>query len=334
VKGTAKRLEWQALGIETLKIYYKGSETESWKLIKDSVLSSFESINWVVPNNLTDSIWIKMADYSDSSVKAETVYVGKLKNLISNFSVTKFHGGSFDGHTQRSNVNKLIVKRPYENEILTGGATYTIKWTTLNFEDSVLLQYSIDSGTTWVSITRTMATNGLYDWKIPLSFSVTGTANTSFSINSKINKPSTVVTTNINSSKCLIRALNISDGYTLIGITTKPFTILTTAAPNKYDLTFPIIKDTLYDQNLSIKLKASNTKSIPVKYTIISGQASLLTDTLLVSKAGPITVAAVTPGDLTHLASDTIFSSFVFIQLHLPSQLLVLHLLVLGILIF
>lgn len=310
VRGTAKSIEWIALGIETVRLSFKATANQSWKIIGDSITASNETYNWVVPNNLNDSIWIRIADYSDTNVKAEAVYVGKLQNLKSSFSATKYHGGSFDGHTQRSNINKLIVKRPYENEILTGGATYTIKWTTLNFEDSVLLQYSIDSGATWVSITRTMATLGVYDWKIPLSFSVTGTANTSFSVNPKINKPYTVVTTNINSNKCLIRALNISDGNSLIGITTKPFTILTTAAPNKNDLTFPVIKDTIYAQSLSIKLKASNSKNLPVKYSVISGQANLVNDTLLINKPGSITVAAVTPGDLTHIASDTIFQQF------------------------
>ena len=263
-----------------------------------------------MPNNLTDSIWIQIADVKDSIVKTENLYKGQLTALNTNFSTTKFHGGSFDGHSQRSNLNKLIVKRPYENEVLFGGATYTIKWSTVNFEDSVLLQYSIDSGATWVSITKTMASLGLYDWNIPLSFSVIGVVHNTYSINSKINLPTTIVTTNINSNKCLLRALNISDGNSLIGISAKPFTILTTAAPNKNDLIFPIIRDTIYSQNLFIKLKATNTKNKPVNYAIISGSANLINDSIAINKPGSVTVVAVTPGDSTHLASDSIYQQF------------------------
>lgn len=311
VRGTAKSIEWTALGVDTIRLSYKNGNQQNWIKIKDTLSASNETYNWIIPNSLVDSIWIQIADMKDSAVKVENFYVGNLSSLNNSFSAIKFHGGSFDGHTQRSNLNRLIVKRPAENEVLIGGATYEIKWSTVNFEDSVLLQYSIDSGATWVSITKTMASLGVYNWNIPLSFSIIGAKNEVFSFKSGIiNKPLTVVTTNINSNKCLIRALNISDGNSLIGISAKPFTILTTAAPNKNDLIFPIIKDTIYSQDLMIKLKATNTKNIPVKYAIIAGSATLQKDSLIISKPGSYTVAAFTPADSTHLASDSIYQQF------------------------
>ena len=310
VKGTPKSIEWLAPGVDAIKISYKNAELNNWITIKDSITASNEAFNWILPNSLTDSLWLRIADFNDTVVNVVTIYNNKIGGLIQNFDPVKFHGGSFDGHTQRSNLNKLIVKRPYENEILVGGSTYTIKWTTINFEDSVLLQYSIDSGSTWVTITRTMATLGLYDWKIPISFSVQGVVNKSYSINSKINVPYTIVTTNINSSKCLIRALNISDNNSIIGITNKPFTILTTAAPNKNDLIFPVVKDTLYSKDLAIKLKAYNSNNKTVSYSVIKGTAILANDTLLINNPGTVTIAAVTPGDSTHLPSDSIFQQF------------------------
>jgi len=230
--GMAKAIEWQAMGVDTVKIVYKTSAQQNWKTLKDSVPAILEAYNWILPTNLTDSLWIKIADLSDSTVKAEGSYFKKFAKLIQNFSPIKYRGGSFDGHTQRSNINKVIVNRPAENEILVGGEMYTIRWTTVNFEDSILLQYSIDSGLTWVNITRTMANVGMYDWKIP--FAVGGVMNNGIiKMGNSVGiakTPYTAPDGSINSTKCLIRALDITTDNQPLGISFKPFTITSNPA--------------------------------------------------------------------------------------------------------
>ena len=310
--GMAKAIEWQAMGVDSVRILYKTSAQQNWKTLKDSVLANLEAYNWILPNSLTDSLWIRIIDIADTSVKGEGTYFKKFSKLTQSFSPVKFHGGSFDGHTQRSNINKVIVNRPAENEILVGGEMYTIRWTTVNFEDSILLQYSIDSGLTWVNITRTMANVGMYDWKIP--FAVGGVMNNGIIKMGNsvgiVKTPYTAGDGSINSTKCLIRALDITTDNQPLGISFKPFTITSNPALVKYDISFPKILDTAYSNGLLLKLLASNSQGKKPKFILVKGPVQLKSDSLMVTGPGTVSVGALILGDSIRTASDTIYQQF------------------------
>ncbi len=310
--GLAKSIEWQAMGVDTIRILYKTSAQQSWKTLKDSLPGILEAYNWILPTSLTDSLWIRMSDLSDTTVRAEGSYFKKFAKLIQNFSPVKYRGGSFDGHTQRSNINKVIVSRPAENEILVGGETYTIKWTTVNFQDSILLQYSIDSGLTWVNITRTMANVGMYDWKIP--FTVGGVMNNGIIKMGNsvgiVKTPYTAGDGSINSTKCLIRALDLTTDNQPLGISFKPFTITSNPALLKYDISFPKIADTTYSNGLLLKLGATNSQGRKPKFILVKGSAQLKTDSLILSGPGTISIGAYVLGDSIRTASDTVYQQF------------------------
>ncbi|OYU55558.1 MAG: hypothetical protein CFE25_11625 [Chitinophagaceae bacterium BSSC1] len=309
--GMAKAIEWQAMGVDSVRIQYKTSAQQSWKTLKDSVPANLEAYNWILPNSLTDSLWIRIIDIADSTVKGEGAYFKKITKLTQSFSPVKFHGGSFDGHTQRSNINKVIVNRPAENEILVGGEMYTIRWTTVNFEDSILLQYSIDSGLTWVNITRTMANVGMYDWKIP--FAVGGVVNGNIRTGNSVGIVKTAFTAgdgSINSTKCLIRALDITTDNQPLGISFKPFTITSNPALVKYDISFPKILDTAYSNGLLLKLLASNSQGKKPKFILVKGPVQLKSDSLLVTGPGTVSVGALILGDSIRTASDTVYQQF------------------------
>lgn len=309
--GMAKSIEWQAMGVDSVKVLYKTAALQNWKTLKDSIPAVLETYNWILPNSLTDSLWIRIIDIADSTVKGEGSYFKKFTKLTQTFSPVKFHGGSFDGHTQRSNINKVIVSRPAENEILVGGEMYTIRWTTVNFEDSILLQYSIDSGLTWVNITRTMANVGMYDWKIP--FAVGGVANGNIRTGNSVGIVKTAFTAgdgSINSTKCLIRALDITTDNQPLGISFKPFTITSNPALVKYDLSFPKILDTAYSNGLLLKLLASNSQGKKPKFLLVKGPVQLKSDSLLVTGPGTVSVGAFVLGDSIRTASDTVYQQF------------------------
>jgi hypothetical protein len=309
--GMAKAIEWQAMGVDSVRILYKTSAQQNWKTLKDSVLANLEAFNWILPNSLTDSLWIRIIDIADTTVKGEGSYFKKFTKLTQTFSPIKFHGGSFDGHTQRSNINKVIVNRPAENEILVGGEMYTIRWTTVNFEDSILLQYSIDSGLTWVNITRTMANKGMYDWKIP--FAVGGVVNGNIRIGNSVGivkTPYTAGDGSINSTKCLIRALDITTDNQPLGISFKPFTITSNPALVKYDISFPKISDTAFSNGLLLKLLATNSLGKKPKFFLVKGPVQLKSDSLLVSGPGKVNVGAFILGDSIRTASDTVYQQF------------------------
>ena len=192
---------------------------------------------------------------------------------------------------------------------------YTIRWTTVNFEDSILLQYSIDSGLTWVNITRTMANVGMYDWKIP--FAVGGVANGNIRTGNSVGIVKTAFTAgdgSINSTKCLIRALDITTDNQPLGISFKPFTITSNPALVKYDLSFPKILDTAYSNGLLLKLLASNSQGKKPKFLLVKGPVQLKSDSLLVTGPGTVSVGAFVLGDSIRTASDTVYNNSVSIQ--------------------
>lgn len=313
IRRTAKTLEWSTLGIDAIRIYYKLRENDTWTLLRDSIPAAYQACNWIVPASLKDTVWIRLQDRADSTVLADKYYTS-LRSLAENFSATKYRGGSFDGHTQRSNITKIIVQRPVENEVLTSGTIYTIKWSTVNLEDSIVLQYSVDSGATWTTIARTLANLGLYEWRIPAVLSSyqppqfmsikTQSTGTAGGYLYQTNGGSGVA------NKCLIRALDPTSGNTLVGISSKPFTIAAKDVPLKADIKFPLPEEKEYRTGLQIMLAASSQTKNPVTYFVTRGAATVAGDTLWVSEAGPITIGAFVAARNGYLGSDTLYQSF------------------------
>ncbi|MCX6299792.1 MAG: T9SS type A sorting domain-containing protein, partial [Bacteroidetes bacterium] len=108
IRGMVKSIEWQSSGVDKIKIQFKAGLKQSWQLLKDSIPATYEVLNWQLQNTFPDSVWIKLTDVSDTSVTTEKNYLLNAQMLVSNFSATKFHGGSFDGHAMSTNLNTFI----------------------------------------------------------------------------------------------------------------------------------------------------------------------------------------------------------------------------------
>jgi len=210
--GSALPLEWTQLGIEKIALFYKIAIDGNWQKIKDSISSTQEIYNWILPSLPKDSLWVRICDYKDSSVKDEQI-ITRFKTLPA-FSVTKYRGGSFDGHSFRSTNNKIVIYKPAASDTLASGNRYAISWQSGNVTDSIQLQFSTDSGSTWTNIASTAATNNQYNWTVPTNLhrnSDTGFNRTS----------STIVSTN-----CIVRALAKNAGNEIVGTSNKTFTIV------------------------------------------------------------------------------------------------------------
>ncbi|HEX8332148.1 MAG TPA: T9SS type A sorting domain-containing protein [Segetibacter sp.] len=206
---TAIPLEWTQQGIEKVSFSYKTISTGSWQKIKDSVNSTSEVYNWIIPTLATDSLWIKIFDSRDSLIKDEKFFSGVLKRLPA-ATKRKFNGGRFDGHSYRSNNNKINIYKPAANEKLVSEESYSISWKSGNVTDTITLQYSIDSGNTWINIVDVTASTEQYNWKVPTVNNQAGT--------------------NILFEKCLIRALETESGNEIVGISSRTFSISQSAA--------------------------------------------------------------------------------------------------------
>ncbi|MDB5249506.1 MAG: hypothetical protein JWQ40_3900 [Segetibacter sp.] len=168
VSGTAMPLEWTHEGIEKVALSYKLSQSGRWFTITEQVDATEKLLNWTLPEILGDSLWIRISDSDNESILDVQLFAGVFKKAAS-FSSTKFHGGSYDGHSFRSNNNKLSILKPAANDTLTSGSTFPIRWSNQSVADSVLLQYSTDSGRTWINIGSAAATSGRYNWTVPSS---------------------------------------------------------------------------------------------------------------------------------------------------------------------
>lgn len=300
--GLTKVITWESFGIDSIHILYKTANNGQWNVLNRSYPANAEVFNWVIPAAF-DSLWLRIADALDTSLVSTTTYHKKIQqSRLAVGDPAKFRGGKFDGHSFRSNVNKIIIKRPDANEVIISGSTYTINWATINLTDSVLLQYSIDSGKTWVTIGRALSANGSYVWNIPLTgvrFDG-GVATNSTETNSAA----------INSEKCLIRALDQSNNNEIVGISSKTFIIKAKEArlANRIDFTRP--RDMVWPDSSKQKLIAKATSGKSVKFFLAKGTAAQISaDTLTAIKAGNITIAAFEPGDSNYLNSDTVLYS-------------------------
>ena len=314
IRETAKSLEWKPMGVDSVKIKYKSKLEDSYQVIKDSLPAKFELFNWILPATLGDSIWLKIEDLRDSTVFDQKTYFRKTTTLIKNIAPTKYRGGKFDGHAQRSNINKLIIRKPEANEVLVGGSKYAITWSTVNLEDSVLIEFTIDSGRTWNTVTRTIASTGRYEWTIPNSiqgksvniydFGIIKSASSDLSIQ-KYNSSATVI---INSSKCQIRAVDISAGTVVAGSTSNNFAIVGSTQKLKDSISFTPPKTMILGDS-SQTLIATSSSNRQVKFFIDTGSskatinASLFTARL----AGKVRIGAYLEKDSLYNIVDTVY---------------------------
>jgi hypothetical protein len=304
--GLTKILSWEQVGVDTISISYKTKNSNSWTLLNNKYPSSGEIFNWVIPT-IFDSLWVKLNDIVDTGVVSITSYHNKIKsNNIPPGNLTKYRGGFFDGHSFRSSVNKIIINRPNSNEVVIGGSAYSINWSTINISDSVLLEFSIDSGKTWITIGKVIATNGSYIWNIPSSITKSGNLIFDTAGISKENT-SSENTISINSQNCLIRALDPYNNNEIVGISNKTFTIKTSETKLVNKIVFQKPLNLIWPENSKQKLIAQASSGRTVTVIIEKGDAAkIIADSIFATKSGKITIAAFDLGDNNFEKSDTV----------------------------
>jgi RHS repeat-associated protein len=70
---------------------------------------------------------------------------------------------------QAAPVAAITLGLPNGGENLAGLSYFTVTWTTDNFtvQDNVMIQYSLDNGQTWITITESVPDTGSFDWLVP-----------------------------------------------------------------------------------------------------------------------------------------------------------------------
>ena len=306
-KNSINQIKWSVFGVDSLSLSYKEKDSTKWTKISRNISTSAELYNLYIPNVVSKFIEIKVVDYIDSLlVVVDTIQLMESADTLKQ-SAYKFKGGKFDGHSFKSNINKIIINKPVANEILVSGKPYTLNWDYINLNDTVLLQYSLDSGRTWINIEKVSAMLGTYEWSIPLS----SNSGNSIGMNGESRIVSLGTTAN-NSDICMIRVLDIKAGNEIVGLSKGIFSIKPNVSLVKSVVTFASIADIKWTGNtINNKLLATSNSNNPVKYFIISGSnASISKDSVIIIGAGAVTIGCYDEGNESYSRSDTVKQTF------------------------
>jgi hypothetical protein len=140
--GTTKQIKWNACGINTVTLQYSISKGINWTTIASGINASTGVYDWTIPNNISDSVIVKITDDSNAEINAVSDY----------FEIYQ---------------PSVEIVFPNGGEFLQAGSNVTIRWTSslinyLNFE------YSLDNGATWSTIANTVtASADTLVWNVP-----------------------------------------------------------------------------------------------------------------------------------------------------------------------
>src|SRR5207247_2352393 len=146
--ASSRTITWTATGtIANVKLEYSKDNFATATVIAAST-SNTGSYTWTVPNDISATVKVRVADASDSTV-----------NDVSdaNFKI----------------MAAFAVSSPNGGEIWTVGATQAITWTTSGTVANVKLEFSKDNFATTTVIAASAPNTGTYSWIIPDSISAT-----------------------------------------------------------------------------------------------------------------------------------------------------------------
>ena len=136
-------IQWLDQGVSRARVYYSSNGGASWSYYS---YSYGNSMNWTAPNAPGNNYKIRVRDYYNSC---------KYDDSDMPFAITP-------------PVPVLNLTSPNGGNTIFEGQTYTIRWTSANLSAPFIrLDYSTDSGATWLPIVNAANNNGSYNWSVP-----------------------------------------------------------------------------------------------------------------------------------------------------------------------
>ncbi|MEY3442794.1 MAG: hypothetical protein RLZZ519_1075, partial [Bacteroidota bacterium] len=172
--GTATRnVNWNITGTsQVYNLEYSTNNGSSWTRILTKYPSSTGTFAWSVPNTPSTNCRFKVMDNGNNAIVDQSDAV---------FTIGQ--------------ASQLVVT-PNGGEMWYAGTTQNITWVSMfNPSPNVKLEYSIDNGTTWATITNSTPNTGSYAWTIPNAPSTTALVRVSDAINNTFNDVSNAVFT-------------------------------------------------------------------------------------------------------------------------------------------
>ncbi|MDA3861657.1 MAG: hypothetical protein PF445_10555 [Melioribacteraceae bacterium] len=148
--GGIAYIQWETQNVKDIKIEYSSNNGADWETLIESTPTDPGSYKWdPIPTDTTQTShgMIRISDASRSDIND----VSNATFTINNSSVV---------------TQTISLVTPNGSEIWVAGESHPINWTSSNI-DNVTLEYSVDNGNTWVTITENRTNTGTYPWTVP-----------------------------------------------------------------------------------------------------------------------------------------------------------------------
>ncbi|MDP4196110.1 MAG: T9SS type A sorting domain-containing protein, partial [Bacteroidota bacterium] len=140
--GSTETLKWKSNNVTNVKIEYSVNNGSDWKTIALSTPST-GTYSWVVPQENSNLCKIRVSDASRPAIYDMSALP---------FTIT--------------NSPKITVIAPNGSENYPTGSIQSISWSSSNVS-KVKIEYSINNGIDWSTVTASYPSSGVYSWTVP-----------------------------------------------------------------------------------------------------------------------------------------------------------------------
>lgn len=222
--GSTYSVTWSASNMNAVRIQYSVDNGLTWNTISNSTSASAGSYSWSVPGAL-NSEYCKIKVIDTASTATQDISNSVFAIRAPGYTFTSPNGG----------------------EIITGGTSRTIYWTGSTSNNYYKLYYSIDSGSTWTSLTNYSYNYNSFNWSVP----------------------------NVSTTAALLKIVDYSD-TTLRDLTDGDFTI--NPAPSSITVSTPNGGENyLVGSSQYIYWSSSNVSNVKIEYSTDGSTWSLIT---------------------------------------------------------
>ncbi|MCP5045949.1 MAG: hypothetical protein GY940_02185 [bacterium] len=145
--GAAHTVKWTSTGtVGNVKIEYSTNNGGSWSTVVSST-SNDGSYSWTVPNAVSSQCLVRIKEASDGSPSDTSNQVFSIVAAPISDTVT--------------------VTSPNGGETLTVGDSHTITWSSSGTVGNVKIEYSVNNGSSWSTVTSSTSNDGSYSWTVP-----------------------------------------------------------------------------------------------------------------------------------------------------------------------
>lgn len=144
VGGQSTTIRWTPDSmIDFVTLEYSTDNGGAWQPIAENIADSGTFL-WDIPYASSTTCLIRVSDAADGDPVDVSNSVFTISSEIT-----------------------LHVTSPNGGEQLQAGAIFPIRWTSINVNETIKIEYSIDSGLTWDMVSAEMPNVGSYDWPVP-----------------------------------------------------------------------------------------------------------------------------------------------------------------------